>query len=78
MSSAYQSDWKLVVNRLFYKTFGVTWNSHVNVLVPVSVGETISGKFELLVESKGNSHYLFFSRPRRLFCNLYENLFFIY
>lgn len=50
MSSAYQSDWKLVVNRLFYKTFGVTWNSHVNVLVPVSVGETISGKFELLVE----------------------------
>lgn len=50
MSSAYQSDWKRVVNRLFYKTFGVTWNSHVNVLVPVSVGETISGKFELLVE----------------------------
>lgn len=50
MSSAYQSDWKLVVNRLFHKTFGVTWNSHVNVLVPVSVGETISGKSELLVE----------------------------
>lgn len=50
MSSAYQSDWKLVVNRLTYKTFGVTRNSRVNVVIPVSIGETISGKSELLVE----------------------------